>query len=313
VKSIFVKVISIFAKVILWFSPFDKSEYVKAFEWFKTHAVERFKICFGFTEKVSPGQIINLTFLVISAFLCMLPFINLFDVITISKPTGFGIIGILFYEFVFFIIVFPTMCLLAWIRSLFSERPYKTSAAPLSSEINRLFMDPLGTYFFFFIFHKIIYFTLGYFMGWSTYYEIGITSYHWILIATPFAWFFCNGKWDDIASDAKCTECNLTWTKQCTDTLEVGSEKSTSTTKEKEVGVFPNFHPPGRYVRDHMYNCTYKTTDYEDIMVCDFCKGKSIREFYTTDLISKTLISTTPWVKADSEFETGRKIGKGLV
>jgi hypothetical protein len=282
-----------------------KSKSMKAIGWFK--------IFFGFTEKVSPGQILNLTFLVIVAFLCMLPFINLFDVITISKPSGFGIIGILFYEFVFCMNVLLAASLLAWIRSLFSERPYKTSAAPLSSEINELFTNPLFMYIWFFIFHKIIYFTLGYFTGWSTYYEIGITSYHWILIATPFAWWSGYDTWDGITSDAKCTECNLTWTKQCTDTLDVGSKNWTGTRKEKEVGVFPNFHPPGRYVRDHMYNCTFKTTDYEDIMVCDFCKGKSIREYDRTDIVSKTLISTTPWVKADSEFETGRKIGKGLV
>ena len=308
-KSIFIKVISIFAKVILWFSPFEKSEYVKAVEWFKTHPVEWFKIQFGFTEKVTPGQILNLTFLVIAAFLCIAPFINLFDVITLSNPSNFSIFGILFYEFIFFIIAVPTMCLLAWGRGLISDRPYKETAAPKSSEINDLFLNPLIVYFIFYILHKIIFISLGS----STYHEIGITSYYWILLATPLAWYAGYSKWTKINLDAKCTECNLYWTKQCTDTLDVGSKNWTGTRKEKEVGVFPNFHPPGRYVRDHMYNCTYKTTDYEDIMVCDFCKGKSIREYDRTDIVSKTLISTTPWVKADSEFETGRKIGKGLV
>jgi len=277
---------SIFLKVIIWF-----------------------KICFGFTKKVTPGQILNFTFLIIAAFLCIVPFIDLFDSITGSKRSSFGIIGILFYEFVFFIIVVPTICLLAWGRGLISNRPYKETAAPKSSEINALFMNPFILYFIFFILHKIIFISLGS----STYYEIGITSYYWILLATPFAWCVGYFKWKNINLDAKCTECNLSWTKQCTDTLDVGSKNWTGTLKEKEVGVFPNFHPPGRYVRDHMYNCTYKTTEYEDIMICDFCKGKSIREYDTTDIVSKTLISTTPWVKADSEFETGRKIGKGLV
>lgn len=266
---------------------------------FKSNALREF---YGLDGTIGAGQLLNILYTIFLLSL-LFRFPSWLYAGIIEGAGSFGLIGRAFEELMFYALVLIILGIIGFVIRIFTKPPYSKSSAPLEAEINKVFLAPIFVHTAVFISENLLFMT-----------NIlrGFPPYFWILISSSLGWYLGIYYWKKIIAESKCSNCNRGWTKQLIQTKSLEERSYSKLEIEKEAQIFPNFNPPGRYVRDHHFNCEYIEKSLEDTMKCKICENVDLRTYKDDRLIKRELVTVTPWVKADSSFTTGRKFGNWL-